>query len=90
MALMFCDCNKLKEIKGMNKFITNNVKDMTSMFQSCKELCSLDLSNFDTSNVINICEMFYECNKLKKIKGIEALKTKNVKKWKIYFVYVLN
>ena len=44
---------------------------MYSMFQGCKELESLDLSNFDTSNVIDMGYMFNKCNKLKEIKGID-------------------
>ena len=35
---------------------TSNVKTMSNMFSSLK--CSLDLSNFDTSNVDNLSQMF--------------------------------
>ena len=62
---MFYECHKLKEIKGINKFITNKVTDMCAMFGECSELEYLDLSNFDTSNVTNMEYMFEECNKLK-------------------------
>ena len=41
----------LKEIKGVNKFNTTNVKNMRGMFQGCKALQYLDLSNFNTTNV---------------------------------------
>ena len=51
MSYMFSQCNKLKEIKGINKFITNKVTSMSAMFQQCNELEYLDLTNFDTSNV---------------------------------------
>ena len=37
MNHMFNQCHKLKEIKGINKFITNKVTDMNTMFQLCKE-----------------------------------------------------
>ena len=40
---------------------------MDAMFQECNELKYLDLSNFDTSNVINMGFMFNNCNKLKEI-----------------------
>ena len=43
---------------------------MTGMFSECYELDYLDLSNFDTSNVINMGGMFNLCKKLKEIKGI--------------------
>ena len=65
MSWMFNQCNKLKEIKGINKFNTNKVSDMNTMFQACYELEYLDLSNFDTINVNNMSWMFNQCNNLK-------------------------
>ena len=65
MSYMFNNCNKLKEIKGINKFITNNVKDMKLMFNQCYKLESLDLSNYNTCNVTNMQYMFHNCNSLK-------------------------
>ena len=35
------------------------------MFQECKQLEDLDLSNFDSSNVIDMRIMFYKCSNLK-------------------------
>ena len=68
MRNMFRKCKKLKEIKVLDKIITNNVVDMSGMFQQCYELEYLDLSNFDTSNVKNMGYMFNKCHKLKEIK----------------------
>jgi len=48
---------------------------MASMFQGCKELLYLDLSNFNTINVTNMGLMFNECHKLKEIIGINNLNT---------------
>ena len=48
------------------------------MFQQCNELEYLDLSNFDTANVINMSFMFNECHKLKEIKGINKFTTNKV------------
>ena len=70
MGWMFNKCHKLKEIKGINQFITNNVTNMTTMFQGCNEIEYLDLSNFNTSNVTDMECMFNKCHKLKEIKGI--------------------
>ena len=67
---MFYNCHKLKEIKGINKFNTNQVTKMNAIFQECKELEYLDLSIFDTSKVNSMRIMFYNCHKLKEIKGI--------------------
>ena len=62
---MFSECNKLKEIEGINGFITSNVTNMRIMFNCCYELENLDLSNFDTSKVNDMEKMFNECKKLK-------------------------
>ena len=51
---------------------------MSYMFWECKELEYLDLSNFDTSNVIDMGWMFYKCHKLKEIKGINNFNTSKV------------
>ena len=72
---MFEGCSKLKEIKGLNKIITNKVKNMHGMFDECRELEYLDLSNFDTSNVNDMKGMFNDCIKLKEIKGLNKFNT---------------
>ena len=64
MSFMFSECYKLKEINGLNKFNTNKVTNMEAMFNNCKELKHLDLSNYNTSNVTNMSFMFSECNNL--------------------------
>ena len=61
---MFATCNKLKEIKGINKFNTDKVTNMSSMFNECNELEYLDLSNFNTNQVTNMEWMFNKCYKL--------------------------
>ena len=37
---------------------------MSDMFDSCSKLTSLDLSNFNTSNVTNMYGMFHNCTSL--------------------------
>ena len=47
--------------------VTITCKDVTntcSMFEDCYDLISLDVSNFDTSKVKDMTEMFYNCYKL--------------------------
>ena len=65
MEDMFSECNKLKEIKGINKIITNKVTNMSGLFNECFELEYLDLSNFNTANVTDMSFMFNHCHKLK-------------------------
>ena len=78
MKCMFNKCYKLKEINGIKNFNTNKVTDMEGMFQYCNELEYLDLSSFDTSNVINMKNLFNKSKKLKDIKGINKFKTNKV------------
>ena len=78
MRSTFNGCIQLKEIKGLNKLETSNVKNMRCIFQNCKELEYLDLSDFDISNVIDMSCMFSGCEKLREIKGINKLNTKYV------------
>ena len=51
---MFNKCLKLKEIKGINNLNTSNVINMNALFQGCKKLKYLDLSQFNTSKVIDM------------------------------------
>ena len=44
--------------------LCDNITDMNNMFYKSNALTSLDLSNFDTSEVTNMSSMFYECEKL--------------------------
>ena len=57
-------CLSLEEIKGLDKFDTSNVTDMSGMFEYCLSLIELDLSNFDTSNVTDMSYMFFKCESL--------------------------
>ena len=68
MSFMFNECYNLKEIKGINKLVTNKVNNINSMFQCCYELKYLDLSNWNTSNVLYMSFMFKECYILREIK----------------------
>ena len=59
---MFCDCNKLTSL-NLSNFNTNNVNNMSCMFNNCSSLTSLNLSNFNTNNVNNMSCMFDCLNK---------------------------
>ena len=45
-------------------FDTSAVTNMVSMFSSCSNLTTLDLSSFNTSAVTNMGSMFYSCSNL--------------------------
>ena len=40
---------------------------MNNMFQGCQELTSLDLSSFNTPNLVNIEDLFYGCSSLSEL-----------------------
>jgi len=57
---------------------------MNIMFRRCNELEYLDLSNFDISKVNKMEAMFYNCYKLKEIKGIKNFYTNQIKyEWNV-------
>ncbi|WFQ93585.1 BspA family leucine-rich repeat surface protein [Mycoplasma feriruminatoris] len=53
--------NKSSNIKGLEKWKTHNIKDMSQMFRSAFNF-NQNLSNFDTSNVISFNSMFNEAS----------------------------
>lgn len=62
---MFRDCKSLKTIKLPSTVTFNNSGiSMGQMFYNCNSLTSLDLSNWDTSKVIDMGNMFFDCSKL--------------------------
>lgn len=65
---MFLYANTLKEINGIGDLNTSQVTNMYSMFRECYNLTSLDLTNWDISNVQTMGMMFYGCSNLKEIK----------------------
>ncbi len=57
-STLFSYFTELKSIENLNFLNTSQVTNMSFMFDNCRNLTSLDLSNFDTSNVINMSSMF--------------------------------
>lgn len=65
---MFYQC-PLNELPQLD---TSNVKDMTSMFDGCKNLTTIP--QIDTSNVTRMNQMFYQCSNLTTIPQIDTSK----------------
>ena len=61
MIGMFLDCANLKKIKFPNSEDKPRITDMRCIFRGCKSLEYLDLSFFNTQNVINMSHLFFEC-----------------------------
>ncbi len=60
----FKNCTALETISNIENLNTANVTDMTSMFDNCQNLSSLNLSKFNTENVTNMSYMFDNCQNL--------------------------
>lgn len=59
---------------GVARWVTSSAKSMDAMLYSCQNEV-LDVSNFDTSNVLTFNQMFESCTKLKRIIGLENFVT---------------
>ena len=70
----------LGAIENIENLNTQNVTDMSSMFQGCTYLKSLDLSGFNTANVTNMSSMFQECSYLNtlNLSGLNTTKVTNM------------
>ena len=61
----FAGLYNLVEIVDMEKYlVTDEVTDMSGMFEGCEHLTSLNLSGFNTSKVTDMSQMFYGCYSL--------------------------
>ena len=65
-----CPLNELPQLD------TSNVKDMTSMFDGCKNLTAIP--QIDTSNVTRMNQMFYHCSNLTTIPQIDTSKVNSM------------
>ena len=63
-SFWFFEFERLTEIIGTSNLKTDNVTDMSWMFDGCSGLTSLDVSNFNTANVTNMADMFAGCSAL--------------------------
>ena len=63
----FKGCSNLTTIEGIEYFNTENVTNMRYMFDLCKSLKSLDLTNFNTENVTDMYYMFNSCTSLESL-----------------------
>ena len=74
---MFSTMSNLTTITGMEKLITVDIEHMEGMFYGCTKLQNLDLSSFNTSNVINMEAMFCNCSNLTSV-DVSSFDTSNV------------
>ena len=65
----------------------NKLTSLKCFFSECSNITSLDLTNFDSSNVTDMYRMFNRCTKLKEIKGLNNLNTNKVTNMSALFQY---
>ena len=68
------------ETKGVYKIrleILTQVTNCSNMFEFCRNIKEIDLSNFNTSDVVDMSYMFKDCDSLEKL-DLSYLSTKNV------------
>ena len=70
-------CINLQDIDGIRNLNTEKVTNMSSMFEDCRALTSLDVSNLNTQNVTDIGDMFYGCDALTSL-DVSNFNTQNV------------
>ncbi|MFU0564486.1 BspA family leucine-rich repeat surface protein [Gardnerella pickettii] len=71
MQLMFRNTKNLRTVHGLDeKWNTNNVTDMTSMFEGSAIESADGIRNFKTRNVHHMNNMFYQAKNLSNVKGI--------------------
>ena len=76
-SLWFRYCMKLQDLKDIRNLNTENVIDMSVMFQDCSSLASLDLSSFNTEKVTDMRGMFLGCSSLASL-DLSSFNTENV------------
>ena len=87
LSSFFAALSELETITGLEYLNTANVTDMSSLFDHCQKLTSLDLSNFNTAKVTNMNRMFSNCSNLKTIYASDKFTTAAVTESKNMFSY---
>ena len=87
LSCFFAFLSELETITGLEYLNTANVTDMSSLFDHCQKLTSLDLSNFNTAKVTNMNRMFSNCSNLKTIYASDKFTTAAVTESKNMFSY---
>ena len=69
--------SSITEISGLKNLVTDEVMDMSYMFNQCYSLGNVDFSDFNTSNATDMSYMFSQCYTLKTL-DLSNFNTQNV------------
>lgn len=83
-SYLFAGMKNLTEINFNGVVDTSKVKYMDHMFQGCEKLEEIDLSGFNTANVVDMTAMFYDCRLLYEL-DVSSFDTSKVKSMKNMF-----
>ena len=85
----FIKNNRTSFIGAMKAVCDNNTINCNGMFGNCTKITSLDLSEFNTSNVTDMNGMFYRCESLTSL-DLSNFNTENVTDMQQMFYYCQN
>ena len=83
---MFKGIKNLTSISFTDKFNTENITDMSHMFDYCISLTSINFTNFNTKNVKNMEFLFSKCSALKLL-DLSNFNTENVENMSFMFSF---
>ncbi len=78
MSYLFNDCDSLTTIGNFDKFNTDSVENMDHMFNHCLSMKSINVRNWNTSNVTDMSNMFAMCSNLHYVFFGDGFDTSNV------------
>ena len=80
-SYLFAGMKNLTQINFNGVVDTSGVKYMDHMFQGCEKLEEIDLSGFNTANVVDMTAMFYGCKRLYELdlSGFDTSKVKSMR-----------
>lgn len=82
---LFTNCKNLTSINGLSSLNLTHVTSLYGMFENTG-LTSIDLSELDTSNIVDMSDMFYGCQ-FTSTADVRNLDTSSVEKMSYMFAY---
>ena len=86
---MFAGCSQLKNLLLGADFTIEKATNMQNMFSKCSNLNNIDISMFNTSQVIDMSYLFFDCSTFTKL-NLSNFDTSNVTKMRNMFARCSN
>lgn len=75
---LFSGCIELKEIQGIDSLDLSNVSRITGLFRNCKKLEKVDVSKWNTKNIVRMASLFKDCTSLTDIGDVSNFSLDNI------------